>query len=288
MPAALYYLNSENQPVGPMNLESIRRLVTAEVIDKDVLVCEEGKEEWLPLARFDDGETKSAGPPLVPPPPRAAPSPTLTAAETDSSPYPEWLPLVSLAAGILSLLTLSLPLIGFLLAVAAIAVGYLVLKQVNPPGKGFALTGAITGALSLLALLFVMLGGGNEVASIEDALAEGIQISQKAARQFPDSASQQAKFVAYELQKVDTRGAPPEFRIAYQRNVDAWETAIPYFEANNPAVWFLEGFFGGLSNDYSAVGFSDYQARGAAQNIDGTYRELRTIAVAYGARIPTP
>jgi hypothetical protein len=271
-----------------MNLESIRRLATAGVIDKDVLVCEEGKEEWLPLARFDEAETKNAGPPLVPPPPRTAQSLTLTGVEATASPYPDWLPLVCLAAGILSLLTLSLPLIGFLLAVAAIASGYLILKQVNPPGKGFALTGTITGALGLLALLVFMLGGGSEVSAIEDALAEGIQISQKAARQFPDSAAQQAKFVAYELQKVDTRRCPPEFRVAYQRNIDAWETAIPYFQADNPLTSFLEGFFGGLSNDYSAVGFSDYQARGAAQNIDGTYRELRTIAIAYGARIPTP
>lgn len=224
----------------------------------------------------------------MPPPRRAAPSPTPTAAETDSSPYPEWLPLVSLAAGIGSLLTFYLPLIGFLLAVAAIASGYLILKQVNPPGKGFALTGTITGALGLLALLVFMLGGGSEVSAIEDALAEGIQISQKATRQFPDNAAQQAKFVAYELQKVDTSRCPPEFRVAYQRNVDAWETAIPYFEVNHPGTWLLEVFFGGMSADYSAVGFSDYQARSAAQNINGTYRELRTIAIAYGARIPTP
>jgi len=287
MSAAFYYLNTEQQAVGPMDLESIRRLVAAEVIDSNVPVCEAGKEEWCPLAHFDETETRNAGPPLVPPPPRTAPSTTLTGAKVASSPYPEWLPLVSISAGISSVV-LPQPLIAFLLAVVGLTAGIQILRQSKPQGRGLAVTGMITGALGLLALLFGTLGGGGEVAAIEDALADGIQISQKATRQFPNSAAQQAKFIAYELQKVDIRGAPPEFRVAYQRNIDAWERAIPYFEANNPGVWFLEGFFGGLSNDYSAFGFSNYQARVAAQNIDETYRELRTIAVAYGARIPTP
>ena len=76
-------------------------------------------------------------------------------------------------------------------------------------------------------------------------------------------------------------------RLAFQRNIDAWETAVPYFEANNPGTHFLEGFFGALANDYSGVGFSDYQARLAVENIEATYRDLREIAIAYGASIPT-
>lgn len=284
-----YYLNDDRQPVGPMDLKAIRKLSDAGIVDSEVLVCPAGEEEWKSLTHWKEPVTERSNPPLAPPPPRSSVVPSLSPlAAAISPPYPEWLPFVSTIAGVFSLLMFYLPVIAFLLGAAALTSGILILRQAKPEGRRLAWAGAITGALGLLALLFGVFGGGGEVAAIEDALAEGIQISQIAARQFPDSAAHQAKFVAYELQKVDTRGGPPEFRVAYQRNVDAWEAAIPYFEVNNPAVWFLEGFFGGLSNDYSAVGFTDYQARVAAQNIDETYRDLRTIAVAYGARIPTP
>ncbi len=295
---SFYYLNSEQQPVGPMQLDGIRKLVQAGVIDPGVLVCPAGEEEWKSLREWSEDGTKSLGPPRVPPPPRPSPSTLASSARPTSSPHalPDWLAPASMGAGILSILTTFLPALAILIAVPAIVGGILILRHPALPRRGFALAAVLTGGLGALPALLFLLGmflgmlipGGGEVAEMERALRKGIEVGHDAAKRYPDDAASQSRFIASALQKIDTRGCPPEFRVAYQRNIDAWETAAPYFEANNPATWFLEGFFGGLANDFSGVGYTDYQARIAAQNIDATYRDLREIAVAYGARIPTP
>lgn len=58
-----------------------------------------------------------------------------------------------------------------------------------------------------------------------------------------------ARFLASEMQKMDTRDCPPEFREVFQQHINAWRSAeLP--------------------------------------QINATYNELVTIAARYGARVP--
>lgn len=291
----LYYLNDEQQPVGPMSLEGIRKLVDAGIVDTGVLVFRAGEQEWRPLPDRNEDAIASVGPPRVPPPPRSHPSGSVALPATSSQVLPDWLAPAAMGAGILSVLTTFLPALAFIIAVPAIVGGTMILRRPASTKRGFALTAVLTGGLGALpGLLFVLgafvgatVSGGGEVAAMERALTQGIEIGRDAAKRFPNDAARQSRFIASELQKVDTRGCPPEFRVAYQRNVEAWEIATPYFQADNPLSSFLEGLYGGLSNDYSVIGTSNYQARLAAQNIDETYQHLKMTAVALGAGIPT-
>lgn len=291
-----YYLNAAQQPVGPMSLEGIRKLADAGIVDLEVLVCPAGEQEWKPLLEWEETSTSSAGPPRVPPPPRAHPPASVAHAATPSPVPIEWFPLVSMIAGILAVLALfsPFPIFSILLAGPALILGILALRQNVIRNKHFSLTGIVTSSVTLLVSFgFVLLGLGGgfvsnpEAAAMERALTQGIEIGRDAANRFPNDAARQSRFIAAELQKVDTRGCPPEFRVAYQRNVEAWEIATPYFQADNPLTSFLEGLYGGLSDDYSVIGTSNYQARLAAQNIDETYQHLKMTAVALGAGIPT-
>jgi hypothetical protein len=290
----LYYLNDEQQPVGPMSLEGILKLVDAGIVDSRVLVCPAGDQEWKPLPERNEDATASVGPPRVPPPPRSHPSASAALPSTSSQVLPDWLAPVAMGAGILSLFTTFLPALAVLIAVPAIVGGTMVLRRAASTKRGFALTAVLTGGLGALPALLFILGmffgmltqGGGGVADMERALKRGVEIGRDASKRFPNDATGQSRFIATELQKVDTRGCPPEFRVAYQSNVEAWEIAIPYFEADNPLTSFLEGVYGGLSDDYSVIGTSNYQAGLAAENINETYQQLKMTAVALGARIP--
>lgn len=293
-PTNFYYLNDEQQPVGPMGLESIRKLVDAGVVDAGVMVCRAGEQDWKPLPDWGESATASVGPPLVPPPPRSQSSSSAAGSVTFPEVLPDWLAPAAMGAGILSILTTFLPALALLIAIPAIVGGILILRHKTSPKRGFALTAVLTGGLGALPGLLFVLGmffgaiapGSGEVAAMERALTQGIEVGRDAAKRFPNDATRQSRFISSELQKVDTRACPPEFRVAYQRNVEAWEIAVPYFQADNPMTSFLEGVYGGLSNDYSGIGTSNYQARLAAQNIDETYQQLKMTAVALGAGIP--
>ncbi len=294
--ADFYYLNAAQQPVGPMSLEGIRKLADAGIVDCGVLVCPAGKQEWKLLSEWEESATSSAGPPRVPPPPRSYPPASVDRTSTLSPVLSDWFPLSSMIAGIMAVLAIfsPFPVFSILLAGPALILGILALRQNVIRNKPFSVTGIVTSSVALLVSFgFVLLGlgggsvGNPEAAAMERALTQGIEIGREAAKRFPNDAARQSRFIAFELQKVDTRGCPPEFRVAYQRNVEAWEIATPYFHADNPMTSFLEGLYGGLSNDYSVIGTSNYQARLAAQNIDETYQHLKMTAVALGAGIPT-
>jgi hypothetical protein len=278
-----------------MDLAAIRKLVVAGLIDETVLVCRTGEDDWTPLASRENAVPPYDGPPRTPPPPRLPVTPPPQGHAWPSPPLKPQLrtliPVASIVGGILSLLLVFVnPVLAFLLAIPSLVFGILALAQPARCGRGPALTGVVTASLGifLALLLFATGGGGNqEVSAMERSLSQGLRISLDAQRRFPADTVRQSKFIAAELQKIDTRDCPPDFRVAFQQNVEAWEVAIPYFEADNPGTSFLEGFLGGLTNDYSAVGFSNYQARLAADNIDQTYRQLKITAVAYGASIPS-
>jgi len=294
--ADFYYLNAAQQPVGPMSLEGIRKLVDAGIVESGVLVCPAGEQEWKPMPEWGDPATAAVGPLRVPLPPRSQPAASVDRTSTLSPVLSDWFPLASMIAGIMAALALfsPFPIFSILLAAPALILGILALRQNVIRNKPFSVTGIVTSSVALLVSFgFVLLGLGGgfvsnpEAAAMERALTQGIEIGRYSAKRFPNDAARQSRFIASELQKVDTRGCPPEFRVAYQRNVEAWEIATPYFQADNPLTSFLEGLYGGLSNDYSVIGTSNYQARLAAQNIDETYQHLKMTAVALGAGIPT-
>lgn len=100
------------------------------------------------------------------------------------------------------------------------------------------------------------------------------------------SAAQAASFLASEMQKMDTRNCPPEFRVVFQQHINAWRDASGAFAQNTTLNNFLEGFAAGFFQDPSFLGASQNNAAIAAYNINATYNELVSIAAAHGARVP--
>ena len=99
------------------------------------------------------------------------------------------------------------------------------------------------------------------------------------------SSAQAAAFLASEMQKMDTRNCPPEFRVAFQRHINAWREAAGAFSQNTLLNSFLEGFASGITGDPSYLGASQNNAAAADYQIHATYNQLVSIAAAHGARI---
>lgn len=296
---AHYYLNEDNQSVGPMDLAAIRKLAEAGIVKPDVLIREAGSETWRPLSRRKEPTVEAEAPkPPRTPPPAQRPQPAATSTQPAAGPAvtvsQDWFPIASLIAGIVGLVALGVPLLSLLIGGGALILGILGYRLPEPKTRPFAIAGISTGALALIISLGISLsgtGGGTgrnpEAAAIEKVLERGLRIDRDAEKRFPGDTAAQARHYALELQRIDTRDCPAEFRVAHQDLVAAWETAIPYLASNTPLTLILEGFFGGLTNDYSGVGLSGHQAQLAAQQIKNSYLSLHRIAVAHGARIPT-
>jgi len=306
---AHYYVDENNQSVGPMDLAAIRRLAEAGIVKPDVLIREAGSETWRPLSRRKEAAVQAETPkPPRTPPPAQRPQPATSPGDrryTEQSPpprqrpsapgHPGWLPLGSLIAGIVALVALFVPLLSLLIGGGALTLGIFGYRLPGLKTRPMAIAGISTGALALIVALGIVMsgpGGGtsgnHEAAAIEKVLERGLRVERDAEKRFPGDTAAQARHYARELQRIDTRSCPAEFRVAHQDLVAAWETAIPYLASNTPLTTFLEGFYGGLTNDYSAVGLSSHQANLAAQQIKNAYQSLHRIAVAYGARIPAP
>jgi hypothetical protein len=197
-------------------------------------------------------------------------------------------------AGIVALVSLGVPLLAVLLGVAALVTGILSRRTPDPKARPLAIAGISTGALALVVVLGIVMSGpgggtsGNrEAAAIEKVLEQKNRVYRDAAKNFKGSTADAARHFARELQKIDTRNCPAEFRVAHQDLVNAWGTSIPYLAADTMLTSFLEGFVGGLTGDFSGVGRSSQQAELATQHLQGAHQSLHRIAVAYGAKIPT-
>lgn len=290
-----YYLNTEQQAVGPMSLEGLRKLVDAGVVDSRVLVCPAGEQEWKPLSERNEGATASFGPPRVPPPPRSHPSASAAGMVSSSLAPPTWFPLASMIAGILAILTLfsSIPILSILLGAPALTLGILALRQTVIGNKPFSVTGIATSSVALvLSIGFFLLGlgggfaGNPEAAAIEKALEQDQAIYREAESRFPNKAAQATRYIAERMQRINTTSCPPEFRLAFQQHVNAWAQAAPYIQADTPLSAFFEGLYAGATDDYRLLGVSSYQANVAKAQIGDTYRVVLNVAAAYGARIP--
>lgn len=291
--ADFYYLNAEQQAVGPMSLEGIRKLVDAGIVDAGVLVCSAGEKEWKPLPERNEGATAAVGPPRVPPPPRSHPSASAAGMASSSPVPPTWFSLASMVAGITAILTLLIPILSILLAAPALILGILALRQNVIGNKAFSVTGIATSSVALvLSMGFLLLGlgggfrGNPEAVAIEKALEQDQAIYQEAKSSFPNSAVQATRYIADRMQRIDITRCPPEFRLAFQQHVNAWAQAAPYIQADTPLSAFFEGMYAGATDDYSNLGLSNHQANVAKAQIGDTYRVVLNVAAAYGARIP--
>jgi len=168
---AHYYLNSDNQSVGPMDLAAIRRLAEAGIVKPDVLIREAGSETWRPLSRRKESaaQAEPPKPPRTPPPSQRPQRTAQTAhapqpARASSAPArPEWFPLASMVAGIVALITLCVPLLSLLVGGAALALGILGYRLPDPKARPFAIAGISTSSVALVVSLGILLFGGTGI-----------------------------------------------------------------------------------------------------------------------------
>lgn len=298
---AHYFRNEDNQSVGPMDLAAIRKLAEAGIVKPDVLIREAGSETWRPLSRRKEPtvEAEAPKPPRTPPPARR-PQQTATAQAPPSNrgasapAHPDWFPIASLIAGTVALVALGVPLLSLLIGGTALILGILGYRSPEPKIRPFAIAGLSTGALALIVSLGISLsgtGGGTsrnpEAAAIERVLEQRDRIYRDAAKNFRGSTADAAQHFARELQRIDTRDCPTEFRVAHQDVVTAWGTSIPYLAADTPVTLVFEGVVGWLTDDFSGIGLSNQQAQLATQQLQAAHQSLHRIAVVHGARIPT-
>ncbi len=100
------------------------------------------------------------------------------------------------------------------------------------------------------------------------------------------SAANAAKYLSGEMQKMDTRACPPEFRLAFQQHINAWRDGSTLFARDKTLRSFLEGLAAGYFRDASLFGQAHRKAKAAVEQINQTYNQLSSIAAAYGARVP--
>lgn len=296
---AHYYLNEDNQSVGPMDLAAIRKLAEAGIVKPDVLIREAGSETWRPLSRRKETTVEAEAPkPPRTPPPAQRPQPAATSTQPAAGPAvtvsQDWFPIASLIAGIVALVCLGVPPLAVILGGAALTLGLLGYRSPEPKTRTFAIAGLSTGALALIVSAGIMLSGANggtsrnpEAAAIERVLEQRDRIYRDAAKNFRGSTADAAQHFARELQRIDTRDCPTEFRVAHQDVVTAWGTSIPYLAADTPVTLVFEGVVGWLTDDFSGIGLSNQQAQLATQQLQAAHQSLHRIAVAHGARIPT-
>lgn len=139
--------------------------------------------------------------------------------------------------------------------------------------------------LAVIAVAFILSACGSDSSRITKVLEQCAKISQRAAV-YNNSPGVQAGFIAAESQKIDVTGCPPDFRMAFQSHVFAWQQAAPSLGNNNLGTAFLEGLAAGVTEDPRFIGQAEQEASYAGQQINATYYRLTQIAAKYGARIP--
>lgn len=289
--ALYFYLNDDDQPVGPMRLEEIERLAKAGVIADSVMICESGGEEWVSLSERRKPEEEESSAPVPLPPPLAPPSPPApppglpnSGGQLTIALNADWLPVASMSLGVLSVFGACFPLFGIALAIigGALGVGALLMKVERH--RPLAIAGLVGSAAGIVIAIVVWLGlfgfGGDPISRV---FQQCEKVGKEAERRFRNDPGRQATFIAREFQKIDASDCPADFRVAFQEHINAWERAAPYFAADTPLNAFLEGFYSGYFDDPSAFGWSNRQAAIAAQGIQETYYRMRTVAAAHGA-----
>lgn len=122
--------------------------------------------------------------------------------------------------------------------------------------------------------------------SIERVLNECTKLAAYVNKDAGRRYEERARYLAAKMQQIDTRKCPEDFRMAFQRHINAWSEAAPYLGANTNENLFLEGLAAGFSGDSSYIGQSATAAQIATENINSTYYALVETAIRHGAKIP--
>lgn len=160
-----WYYGVDGGQNGPVGDDEMRAMLASGLIDRTTLVWREEMESWQPLGQVPEwtGEiiaaTGTAVPGYTPPvhgPPVYGPNGYMPHSVPTNG-----LAIASLVCGVMSLLLMFSCMMGILAAVPAVICGHLALGQIKRAGlpvggKGMAIAGLITGYLSILATLIVV------------------------------------------------------------------------------------------------------------------------------------
>ncbi len=99
-------------------------------------------------------------------------------------------------------------------------------------------------------------------------------------------ASEKAAYLADEMQALDTRDCPEDFRQAFKVHILAWRDAAPALTNNKPVNQYFAGTVSEVTGDSTLVAQTQLKASLAIQRIDDSYQALVSIAIQHGARVP--
>ena len=182
-----WYYGIDGAQRGPVDDDEMRAMLASGMINQNALVWKDGMEGWLPLAQVPEWASVLTTPSVTPvqgyePPTSSPPSSgqpgygprgyvPLPAKRTNG------LAIASLVCGVMSLLLMFSCALGILAGIPAVVCGHMALSQIkraNSPlsgvglpmdGNGLAVGGLITGYLSIVATLGMVVVFGVAIAS---------------------------------------------------------------------------------------------------------------------------
>ena len=99
-------------------------------------------------------------------------------------------------------------------------------------------------------------------------------------------AGDKAAYLADQMQSLDTRDCPPDFRQAFQAHILAWRDAASALANNTPENRYFAGTVSEITGDPTLVAQTQLKTSLATQRIDESYQALVSIARQHGARVP--
>jgi len=149
---AKWYYSINGAQQGPVDDEEMRAMLASGMVHSSTLVWRDGMDAWQPLSSQPEWATQIASP-------MGTPIPAYTV-----SPPTNGLAIASMVLGLISLPVMLGCAFGILTAIPAVICGHLSLTQMKQnvfqTGRGFAITGIVTGYLTILVTaIFVLIFG---------------------------------------------------------------------------------------------------------------------------------
>lgn len=161
-----WFYEKNSSQKGPVSTTELQALLSSAEITEKTMIWREGMGDWMQAGRVTEFAHKPTTPAVsyedaapstaAPSPVGYGPAPTVfpeVAARAEEAASFNTLGLISLIAGLLSLLICSQLVVALVFALVAIVTGHLARKKRN--GKGMALTGLITGYLGVVVAILV-------------------------------------------------------------------------------------------------------------------------------------
>ncbi len=147
---AKWYYSINGAQQGPVDDEEMRAMLASGMVHSSTLVWRDGMDAWQPLSSQPEWATQIASP-------MGTPIPAYTV-----SPPTNGLAIASMVLGLISLPVMLGCAFGILTAIPAVICGHLSLTQMKQnvfqTGRGFAITGIVTGYLTILVTaIFVLI-----------------------------------------------------------------------------------------------------------------------------------